>query len=113
MSKEIAHDGLDGVDGRDGRDGRDGEDGSSINIKVPLERWVREIVRETAWQVVNEAMPKHTEGCEAIRLVPTIKENAKKVDDLRMRFATLVGFMVGSGALGGAAGALVVKLLGA
>ena len=113
MSKEIAHDGLDGVDGRDGRDGRDGEDGSSINIKVPLERWVREIVRETAWQVVNEAMPKHAKECEALRLIPTIKENSKMVDELRMRFATLIGFMVGSGALGGVAGAIVSKLLGA
>ena len=98
---------------QDGRDGVDDRNGSSINIRVPLEQWVREIVRETAWQVVNEALPKHKTECEATRLISTIKENTKKVDELRMRFATLVGFMVGSGALGGVAGAIVSKLLGA
>ena len=115
MSKEVTinHDGADGIDGVDGRDGRDGRDGASISIRVPLEQWVREIVQETAMRVVNEAMPAHVEKCEAMRLIPTIKENIKKVDELRMRFATLVGFMVGSGALGGVAGAIVSKLLGA
>ena len=118
MSKEVVinhdgTDGVDGVDGVDGRDGRDGRDGSDISIRVPLEQWVREIVQETVWQVVKEAMPEHVKGCEAIRLVSTIKENSKKVDELRMRFATLIGFMVGSGALGGVAGAIVSKLLGA
>ena len=92
---------------------QDKQDGSAISVRVPLEQWVVEIVRKTAWEVVKEAMPQHTKGCEAMLLVPTIKETAKKVDELRMRFATLIGFMVGSGALGGAAGAIVSKLLGA
>ena len=84
-------------------------DGLRTLVSVPLEQWVKEIVRET----VKEAFPEHARTCEAMQLVPVVKETAKKVDELRMRFATLVGFMVGSGALGGAAGAVVVKLLGA
>ena len=86
-----------------------GLDGTQTQISVPLEQWVKEIVRET----IKETLPEHTRACEAMLLVPVVRDTAEKVDKLRMRFATLIGFMIGSGALGGAAGAVVVKILGA
>ena len=107
----VRHDGHDEHDGHTGPAGFDGVDGTALSIRVPLEQWVREIVRETAWQVVNEALPKHKKECDGMRIVPTVKENTEKVDRLRIRFAMLVAFMAGSGVLGGAAGAGVMMIM--
>ena len=68
-------------------------------IKVPLERWVREIAREAA----TTALAEHQKQCK----ISAVEERVAKVE---IRQATLVGFMAGSGVLGGLAGALVSGL---
>ena len=70
-------------------------------IKVPLENWVREIAREAAWTVIKE----HRQECH-------IEQVEKRVGQLEVRVSTLIGFMAGSGLLGGLAGALLSRAVG-
>jgi len=70
-------------------------------VKVPLPQFVQEVAREAAWTVIKE----HVANCP-IRAI----ENRVRV--LETRFSILLGAIVGSGALGGAIGAGVLKLLG-
>lgn len=51
--------------------------------------------------VVEKAIAKHIETCQV----------RKKVDKLELRFAAFVGFMLGSGLLGGAIGGYLVKVI--
>ena len=80
-------------------------DGLRTQVTVPLKDWVIEIIRET----VKEAIVEHTKTCEALRLIPVVKETAKKVENIRLRLA----FMTGAGLLGGGTVFALVKLLGA
>ena len=61
---------------------------------VPIERWVEEIIKRT--------VAEHIATCP----------NAGKIQRLEVRWSALVGFMTGSGTLGGLAGGLMVKLIG-
>jgi len=65
-----------------------------IEIKLPLEPWVREIVKAT--------VREHAANCPV----------AARVGKLEMRFSALIGFMIGSGTLGGVAGAFLTSILG-
>ena len=62
--------------------------------QVPLERWVEEIVKRT--------VAEHVASCPM----------SPRVQRLEVRLSSLMAFMVGSGGLGGAAGGVIVKLLG-
>ena len=62
-------------------------------IHVPLEQWAKDLV--------EHALDRHAAKCPL----------AKRVATLEVRFSSAVAFMVGSGLLGGLAGALV-SLLG-
>ncbi len=61
---------------------------------VPLEKWVEEIVKRT--------VAEHVASCPV----------ASRVTKMEVRLSSLLGFMAGSGGLGGAAGGLIVKMLG-
>lgn len=72
---------------------------------VQLESWVRDIVTLTAESTIAKyaaAIAEHAETCEA----------KKSVQRLEVRFGQLVGFMLGSGLLGGGAGAVIAKMVG-
>jgi len=69
-------------------------------ITVPLSDFVKEVAREAAREVLRE----HVAQCP-------IKEVQAKVESLQVRFAALVGLMIGSGVLGGSVAAGLVKLL--
>jgi len=71
------------------------------NIQVPLDQFVREIAREAARTILRE----HVSTC-------LIGETVVRVTKIESRLSLLVGIMLGSGALGGAAGALLTKFLG-
>ena len=71
------------------------------SVQVPLPIYVREAAEAAAWTVIKE----HVEACP-------IKEIEGRVHVLEARFNILLGAIVGSGALGGAIGAGVFKLLG-
>jgi len=70
-------------------------------IKVPLDAWVREIAREAARTVIIE----HKQDCH-------IEQVEKRVGRLEIRFSLLIGFMAGSGVLGGVAGGLIARAVG-
>ena len=67
----------------------------TIQVTEPLPDWVE--------RVIDRALYKHQSLCPVV----------VKVNRLELRFAALVGYMVGSGVIGGAAGAAVMaRLLG-
>ena len=70
-------------------------------VKIPLPQFVREVAREAAWTVIKE----HVASCP-------IQAIENRVRVMENRFSILLGAIVGSGALGGAIGAGVLKLLG-
>lgn len=71
------------------------------HVQVPLPDYVREAAREAAWIVIKE----HVATCPVGAL-------QNRVHVLEGRFNLLLGAIVGSGALGGAVGAGILKLLG-
>ena len=89
----------------------EGNNGTGITMKIPLEQWVKEIVRETAWEVVKEALPQHVQACAAVQLVPQIMKNTESIMGLRLNWRLLIGLMLGSGTLGGGAFAVLSKLI--
>jgi len=73
-------------------------------VKVPLDRFVREVAREAARTVIEE----HVASCPARSKAAELNSRLQRVE---VRFAALVAFMAGSGALGGLAGAALAGLL--
>jgi hypothetical protein len=61
---------------------------------VAIEKWVEEIIRRT--------VAEHMASCP----------NVARIQRIEVRFSSLVGFMFGSGTLGGVAGGLLAKLIG-
>ncbi len=70
-------------------------------ISIPLDAFVEQVAIKAAWTVIKE----HTGTCPISRM-------EDRVRILETRFNILLGAIVGSGALGGAVGAGVLKLLG-
>lgn len=62
-------------------------------VKEPLEPWVE--------RIIDAALARHRMDCPVI----------ERVTCLEIRFAALVGWMVGSGLVGGVAGGFLSKLL--
>ncbi len=71
------------------------------NVQVPLPEYIREAAREAARTVIRE----HVKTCPIASL-------EKRVGVLEPRFYILVGAILGSGVLGGAAGAAILKAFG-
>ncbi len=63
-------------------------------ITVPLETWAEDLI--------DRALEKHSNRCPL----------RKRVGKLEVRLASLIAFMVGSGLLGGAAGAVLSNWMG-
>lgn len=61
------------------------------------------LIRDEAGKVILQ----HLDLCPFARL-----QIERRLRDLEGRFLTLIGFMIGSGLLGGVAGAVASKLLG-
>ena len=70
-------------------------------IEVPLLDHIREAAREAARTVIEE----HVKSCPIVRI-------EQRVQVLESRFSLLLGAIIGSGALGGATAAGLMKLLG-
>ena len=67
------------------------------------EAWVHLVSREEAAKVISD----HLGWCPFAKL--DIEQRVRSIEN---RFTLLIGFMVGSGILGGVAGTLLSKLLG-
>jgi len=70
-------------------------------IHVPLNAFVRQIADQAAWTVIDA----HLKNCP-------IKAVEERVRLLEGRFNLVLGAIVGSGALGGAVGAAILKAFG-
>ncbi|HUX00229.1 MAG TPA: hypothetical protein VMY35_04550, partial [Phycisphaerae bacterium] len=66
---------------------------ATIDINVPLDEWVREVVK----LVVAE----HQQACPLF----------ERVRRQEIRFSLLVGYMMGSGLVGGLAGGLLSRMM--
>ena len=75
-----------------------------LRIPVNVDQYVRESARTEGLQVARE----HELSCP-VRLDHT--EVLQRIQKLEMRLSTLIAFMLGSGLLGGAAGAALVKAM--
>ena len=64
-----------------------------IEIKVPLEEWVHEIIAST--------MAEHQQQCPLF----------ERVRKQEMRLAYLIGYMIGTGIVGGLAGGLLSRAM--
>ena len=71
-------------------------------IEVPLDDFIREIAQSAARQVIAE----HIVTCPLV-----ISHVFDRMTTLENRFSLLLGLIVGSGILGGTAGAMLAKLL--
>lgn len=70
-------------------------------VTVPLPDYVRDAAREAAWTVIKE----HVGSCPIAKI-------EIRMTDLEKRFNILLGAIIGSGVLGGAAGAIVQRMIG-
>jgi len=86
--------------------------GSKTQISVPLEKWVEEIADRSGRVAAQEVIAIHKATCEAAQMVPVVKETAKRVENLRLRYVALVAFMVGSGLLGGGISFVLGRIVG-
>jgi len=80
-----------------------GNDEQNKSIPVAAQTWIQMLAREEAQKVILQ----HLDLCPFTAL--EIEDRVRKIET---RFALLIGFMVGSGLLGGATGAAVFKMLG-
>ena len=69
-------------------------DGQAFQITEPLEPWVE--------RVIDRALLRHAQSCPL----------APRVTRLEIRISALIGFMVGSGLLGGVTGAYLAGAFG-
>lgn len=74
---------------------------ADTDVRVPLNSFVREIAAQAAWTVIE----KHIMACPIVRV-------EERVRLLEGRFNLVLGAIVGSGALGGTVGALILKAFG-
>lgn len=79
------------------------------DIKVPLSDFVKGIAREAGFAAAKEVLEEHRKNCPA---AVAAKDTAESIRRLEVKFATLIGLMVGSGTLGGACGAALLKAFG-
>ena len=63
-------------------------------VSVPLDEWAENLIDRT--------FQKHLANCPM----------RPRVEKMEIHFYALVGYMIGSGLLGGGAGALIAKLIG-
>ena len=71
------------------------------NISEPLDDW--------AAKLLDAALQRHTLWCLRHGMGPQIAEVRADVARMKLRLVALLAFMAGSGLLGGAAGAAVIK----
>lgn len=68
--------------------------GENQKIEVPIGTWVED--------VIDRALQKHENRCPL----------RQRVEKLELKLGTLLGFMAGSGLLGGVVGGLITRAIG-
>ncbi|HET6442730.1 MAG TPA: hypothetical protein VFH53_10165 [Phycisphaerae bacterium] len=85
-----------------------GENGEQT-IRLPLDKWVREIARTAAREAAALVIADHLASCPTKTAVADL---TVRVRTLQIRFAGLVGLMLGSGIAGGGVAVGLAKLFG-
>lgn len=83
--------------------------GDNIQIKVPLEQWVVDIVDRTAVIAAQRVIDNHARECAAREAVPKLYD---RIGRLEVKLGTMIGLMLGSGAVGGSLAVGLLKLVG-
>lgn len=81
-------------------------------ITVPLEDWVRQIVHATVQEAMPVMLKRHEETCRINDIAKTVTDTDERLRGVEIRWSMLLGFLLGSGLLGGAAGGLIATLFG-
>jgi hypothetical protein len=79
------------------------------DITIPLTDFVKGIAREAAFAAAKEIIEEHRKTCPAATAVGSLEVRLR---GLEVRFSTLIGLMIGSGALGGGVSMGLAKLIG-
>ena len=91
-------------------------DGNAIEIKVPLEQWVKDIANHAAKAAARCAVEEYRLTCPApsytIENRKLITANSEMINDLRFRWAKLTGVMIGSGLLGAGGVEMIKRIFG-
>ena len=81
-------------------------------VKLPLTQFVKDVAREAALAVIKE----HVESCAVVKVVNKLDTRIGTLEDkfdlFDRRFHVLLCAIVGSGALGGSVGALIMQMFG-
>lgn len=79
--------------------------GTNVMMKVPLEAFVVEVAEKAGRAAAHAVIAEHKSTCEALKAIPVIESNRKKIDAFQLKFTFLLGIMIGSGLVGGGLGA--------
>ena len=80
-------------------------------IKVPLDAFVREIAVESARVAAQAIIMDHARTCPVTEVKATAERNRADIVETKVKFAWMVGAMVGSGVLGGTVTTILGRLL--
>lgn len=82
------------------------------SVMVPLDEYTRTIAEMAAETIATRILERHRSTCQVGELQEQVESDiAPRLRAVEMTQARLIGFLLGSGLLGGGAGALVAKLL--
>lgn len=79
-------------------------DGNGQTVKIPLTAFVKTMAREAARVVIEEYASK----CPIHKMEEDVGEISRRTGALENKFYTLLGFMAGSGLLGGSVSGAIV-----
>jgi len=79
-----------------------------LSVKVPLDEFIREMARECTRVFIEE----HIKTCVVHEVKQDVERNKDEISNIKLRFAWLVGAMIGSGLLGGGVASALASILG-
>jgi len=82
--------------------------GRTIEIKVPLEKWVVDIATHSGKEGAKCVLAEHKANCAALKALP---EMQKETAAAKLGWAKIMGFTAGAGFVGGGVVAVIAKLL--
>ncbi|HUU83925.1 MAG TPA: hypothetical protein VM243_10520 [Phycisphaerae bacterium] len=80
------------------------------SIKVPLDRWVEQIADRAAERAARKVIDDHEKRCSIFSVKTKVDQHDTQLNKLEKNWAWLLGVMVGSGMVGGAAGGWLSSL---
>ena len=79
--------------------------GEEDSVHVPLPDYIREMAEVAGEAAARRVIREHVKACP----IATVEARVRVLEG---RFALLLGAIIGSGALGGSIGAVIIKIFG-